>query len=280
MNKDDIIISLLKGIEANILNSGGNQEEIDTGWTFQKSLYSLASKNSTIINKANGNSSIAIGMGTTAIGTASLAEGLQTVANGDYSHAEGQFTRTENTCEHAEGQYNYSNFLSTADSGKTIHSIGIGTSATNRKNGFEVMYNGDVYVYGIGNYDGTNAVASSTSTNKSGIKLQDAIYSIPYINMIAEDPVVILPNRYYNFDTVGDTLNIVKSGEVLEDMVNTYIFKFTISSDVEQFNLTLVEFEELSWFGGSVPTWVPGNTYEISILDNAVCYAEFEPVAV
>ena len=79
----------------------------------------------------------------------SHVEGNENVTDGNNSHAEGYNTRTRNDNEHAEGQYNKSNV-------GTIHSVGIGTSESDRKNAFEIMDNGDIYVIGIGNYDGTN----------------------------------------------------------------------------------------------------------------------------
>ena len=95
------------------------------------------------------------GWGTTANGIAAHAEGEDTQANAECSHAEGWQTRTSNDCEHAEGAFNISHSASTTfgDSGNTIHSIGVGDS-TQRKNAVEVMQNGDVYVKGIGGYDG------------------------------------------------------------------------------------------------------------------------------
>ena len=44
----------------------------------------------------------------------------------------------------------------------TRHSIGIGTSSTNRKNAVEVMDDGRVFVHGIGGYDGTNPDTAKT----------------------------------------------------------------------------------------------------------------------
>lgn len=92
-----------------------------------------------------------------ALRTNSHAEGNETVADGNNSHAEGNNTQTRNNNEHAEGQYNKSNV-------GTIHSVGIGTSKSDRKNAFEIMDNGDVYVIGIGGYDGTNAGVSGVKT--------------------------------------------------------------------------------------------------------------------
>ena len=69
--------------------------------------------------------------------------------NGEASHIEGISSKATNPGEHAEGKYNQSH------EGQTIHSIGIGTSNTNRKNAFEISQNGDIYIYGLGNYNGT-----------------------------------------------------------------------------------------------------------------------------
>ena len=104
-------------------------------------------------NIAVGESSHAEGAGTKAEGNCSHAEGAGTKAEGNCSHAEGYYTKATNEAEHAEGKYNKSN-----SSGTTVtrHSIGIGTSVNDRKNAFEVMQNGDAYLYGAGGYDGTN----------------------------------------------------------------------------------------------------------------------------
>lgn len=82
------------------------------------------------------------------------AEGAECIASGKQSHAEGYYTETKNKAEHAEGKYN----LSTLN--KTLSSIGFGNENA-RKNAFEVDVNGNVYIYGIGNYDGTNISASN-----------------------------------------------------------------------------------------------------------------------
>ena len=109
--------------------------------------------------KANGNASHAEGYGNTTIGDHSHAEGHCTKAYGPHSHVEGNHTKTSNDAEHAEGQYNQSH------EGKTIHSIGIGTNSEDvlyRKNAFEVMQDGSIYVYRLGNYDGSTLANAST----------------------------------------------------------------------------------------------------------------------
>lgn len=104
--------------------------------------------------EATGYYSHAEGSSTEAIGNSSHAEGTSTVASGSATHAEGYYTIAKNSYEHAGGFYNLSHSGSST-SAQTIHSIGVGTSAT-RKNAFEVMKNGDVYCNGIGGYSGTS----------------------------------------------------------------------------------------------------------------------------
>ena len=95
---------------------------------------------------------------TVASGDASHAEGRFTTASGKWSHAEGYGTIAKNDSEHAEGIYNVSNIGT--PSNKTRHSVGIGTSDTDRKNAHEIMFNGKHYILGIGGYDGTNPANS------------------------------------------------------------------------------------------------------------------------
>lgn len=110
---------------------------------------------------AEGMCSHSEGQATHSKGDASHSEGASTIANGTGSHTEGGFTIANNNAEHAEGMFNKSNSGETpAD--KTRHSIGIGTSDSDRKNAVEVMQNGDHYIIGIGGYDGTNYSSAQT----------------------------------------------------------------------------------------------------------------------
>lgn len=135
------------------------------------------------VTEATGTASHAEGMGSfygtknTASGEASHAEGSMTTASGSHSHAEGHYTRTQNQAEHAEGANNLShkNSNSFGDSGNTIHSVGIGTVGSQTlKNAVEVMQNGDMYLYGVGGYVGTD-----TKVQNNTIKtLQEYIASL------------------------------------------------------------------------------------------------------
>lgn len=95
------------------------------------------------------------------------SEGYMTEAAGLASHAEGDTTYTQNIGEHAQGRGNKSHKDSDGfgSAGNTIHSIGIAQNnqdISTFKNAVEVMQNGDVYIIGIGGYDGTNIDTAQT----------------------------------------------------------------------------------------------------------------------
>ena len=117
------------------------------------------------VNAATGNSSHVEGWYTKAKGEGSHAEGYSTTAAGSYSHVEGMITTTQNRSEHAEGYSNVSHKASDTygDAGNTQHSVGISEDSNNRKNAFEIMQNGDMYVYGIGGYVGTNTTVQDST---------------------------------------------------------------------------------------------------------------------
>lgn len=94
-------------------------------------------------------------------GTAAHAEGYQTKALGNHSHAEGYATMATNPNEHAQGIYNVSHEHYLPELA-TAFSIGFGNSEGARKNAVEVMKNGDVYIFGIGGYDGSNIESAKT----------------------------------------------------------------------------------------------------------------------
>ncbi len=160
----------------------GTASHVEGNNTIAYGHYAHAEGNTT---RAIGANSHTEGAETTAIGDRSHAEGSGSVAIGNYSHTEGRLTKTSsvaahaegintaatNEAEHAEGKYNVSN-TGSEEKDKTISSIGIGESNIDRKNAFEVMQNGDMYVYGLGDYDGTNAV-NSNFEGKIGQTLQE-----------------------------------------------------------------------------------------------------------
>ncbi len=108
---------------------------------------------------------------TSASGAHAHAEGYETTALGNDSHVEGNHTITNNFGEHAEGCFNVSHMNSETygDALNTQHSIGIGTAEVDpegkfigTKNALEIMQNGDVYIIGIGGYNGKNIESAKT----------------------------------------------------------------------------------------------------------------------
>ena len=100
------------------------------------------------INMNGGSSSSSIVKNGDGENSAVLAGDTQK-ANGAYSFSEGQHTVANNRSEHAMGEYNESHKVndSFGNEGNTLFSIGNGTSESTRKNAFEVMQNGDIYIY-------------------------------------------------------------------------------------------------------------------------------------
>lgn len=116
-----------------------------------------SSHNEGYMTKAYGDWSHAEGGESNARGEGSHAEGTWTTTMGVSSHAEGTWTKTNNEGEHAEGIFNVSHTDENKEAGKcTIHSVGIGSYTEGGRNAIEIMRNGDIYVKGIGEYDGTS----------------------------------------------------------------------------------------------------------------------------
>lgn len=121
---------------------------------------------STLHNLASGQGSHVEGIGTRATNSGAHAEGYGSqqapnIASAYGAHAEGCLTIAQNQGEHAEGNCNVSHKASdtAGNAGNTQHSIGIAfgdNTGVYRKNAIEVMQNGDMYVLGVGGYQGTN----------------------------------------------------------------------------------------------------------------------------
>lgn len=116
---------------------------------------------------ASGKYSHVEGSGCQALENMDHAEGWQTIARGNSSHAEGSTTIAYTAASHAEGYHTSTppnglfgahaegiyNFYYMSDA---ISCIGIGSSENNRRNAMTVVHSGDVFIYGIGGYDGQN----------------------------------------------------------------------------------------------------------------------------
>lgn len=179
----------------------------------------------------------------------SHAEGFKTLSMGQHSHAQGVCTVTSNEAEHAEGMFNKSN-TGSEEKDITLSSIGIGSSGEDRKNAVEVMQNGDIYVYGLGNYTGTNPSEASTlqtvidnlngSSGTSGscditVATDSALggIKIGYEQTGKNYPVVLDPNSNQAYVNVPwtDTKNTAGSSDSTD---NLYIIGATSQDDNPQ----------------------------------------------
>lgn len=186
----------------------------------------LTTKSQGIASHAEGNQNTAVGnyshvegQTTKANGACSHAEGSETIATGNCAHAEGLGTFTQNEAEHAEGRYNVSHKTSEVfgDAGNTQHSIGIGQSMTAEgpryKNAVEIMQNGDAYLLGLGNYDGTNPTNADSVQTIITSKLNKTIINIVDIYNVTDaekDSIYAQKDNIYNTVIVSDgvTYNI------------------------------------------------------------------------
>ena len=89
-----------------------------------------------------------------------IVVGMYNSASGDESAVFGNHNQSTQSYELVTGRFNLSNSNSTM--GNTAFTIGGGTSASARKNLFEVRTTGSVFINGMGNYDGTNGNNSAT----------------------------------------------------------------------------------------------------------------------
>lgn len=70
------------------------------------------------------------------------------------------------------------------------------------------------------------------------------------------------------------SLNITKGNDI-EGITNLYLIRFVAGENLQ---VSFTGFD-LLWYGGSIPTWNAGSTYEINIVDNLALWAEFTPSA-
>jgi len=130
---------------------GGGEDNVQADWNISDS-----SSDAYIKNKPD--VSVGAGQNSVGIGNFSISE-----LKGQYSVGAGNFTQTRNLGEVAFGKYNKSNKANDTfgNAGNTLFSVGNGDYIP-RKNALEIMQNGDLYAYGIGNYDGKNYSSAYT----------------------------------------------------------------------------------------------------------------------
>jgi hypothetical protein len=188
-------------------------------------------------------------------GASSHSEGRGTLSLGVNSHAEGHATYTRNASEHAEGRNNVSHSASTTygDSGNTQHSVGIGTSYSGSKNAFEIMQNGDMYVYGLGGYNGKDYATATTLQNVVSPKV-----------VTSKPSTGFLPNVLYNLGTISGSQTFTLAAPVDSTVINHYYWTFDTGTSAP----TITWPSGITkWYGGSTPTVSANGHYEVSVLN-------------
>lgn len=151
-------------------------------------------------------------------------------AKGVGSHVEGIGTVALNDAEHTQGKFNVSHkdtsVFGSADN--TIHSIGIGTGDSSRANAVEVMQNGDVYITGIGSYDGSNYLNASTlqevvNAGGSGGGSTDIMTNITYAALKnLRDTSALTPGMQYritDYECTTTQSNTSTAGHIFDIIV-------------------------------------------------------------
>lgn len=219
--------------------------------------YSCAEGNQTT---ADGEGAHAEGMGGTAEGDGAHAEGFGTLARNQAAHAEGLYTETNHIGEHAEGNYNLSNSGNTGAE-NTLHSVGFGyrdvpAHRTVRKNAHEIMENGDHYIYGIGGYDGTNAISEDV------FPLADILPKVAYIPT----------NKINTSITVNEYNNIISSNFI--KVQNFGIFNklsyYDVAEYIDTFEILLgSDFDSIGSCFGDISI---NRTYSIESAELVILY--------
>ena len=192
---------------------------------------------------ASGNYSHAEGYNTTASGNDSHSEGNLSTASGSYSHAEGDHTEAFGASEHSEGKYNKS-YKSTSASVRVIHSVGIGSAESDRKNAHEIKINGDHYVYGVGGYNGTNSDTAQTLQTVLS-NLGPNIIEVPELSADYNIPANATNREFLYIINIGATL-------------------YSVTGDAS-----------IKWAGGVTPTASANSILVVSVLNNLATWQTF-----
>lgn len=158
-------------------------------------------------------------------GLGSVVEGYHCCANGQGSHAEGYDTQTSNSYEHASGQSNlpFSTYINNSYV-KTTFTHGIGDSS-DRKNAITILDNGDIYIYGVGDYNGKYPENSKS--------LQSVLGDL------SDDPPVKLSDYKDDEEVIAAALNDLNSRIIsLKADVNSLLITIVINGNVDNGDVT------------------------------------------
>ena len=185
------------------------------------------------------------GVTTTAGAMGSHTEGFgsKTEYTALFSHAEGIETITNNYGEHAEGKYNISiatNKAATPQVIGTIHTIGIGTDETHRKNAVRVDNDGSVYLAAIRKNDdkyynpcGYEGIETEDTLNENEISIQEILATshIKWVSTTYDEIKNLVENKSLIpgvFYRITDYNTIVNSSEYEQNYISSEMNPFDV----------------------------------------------------
>lgn len=207
------------------LTNYATKSDLDSAgvWKNQNGVTYLKDDDST--DHGYGSGSVVEGYHCRANAQGSHAEGSNTTAGGNYSHAEGYDTQTYNDYEHASGQSNMPIATYVNNSYiKTTFTHGIGDSS-DRKNAIAIFDNGDIYVYGVGDYNGKYPENSKS--------LQSVLGDF------SDDPPVKLSNYKDDEEVIAAALNDLNSRIIsLKADIDSLLITIVINGDTNNGDVT------------------------------------------
>ena len=219
------------------------------GSTTQAGFSASLGNNSVSLGRNNltvGPQSVSIGMRNLSIGNHAVAIGGYNIARGHDSVAMGQGCITNNTGTSASNRGEFACGRFNKSVSDTQFSLGIGTSATKRKNALEIKTNGKHYIYGVGGYDGTNpnnsndiaTVLSNISKDIDGIRPSNMV-EIDYNGLkYLRDNSKLVPGGYYRITdyVTTTTQNNTDSAGNLFDVIVLALNENTLSEEAYAIN--------------------------------------------
>lgn len=101
--------------------------------------------------------------------------------------------------------------------------------------------------------------------------------AIKKVALEGDTSYTINPNEYNILNDLDYDVVINMGDEIDPSVVSMYIVRLTIATGLT--DLPSVEFngwKNLKWYTGTVPTYVAGGTYEITIIDSVALWTEVQ----
>ena len=118
-----------------------------------------------------------------------------------------------------------------------------------------------------------NKITNSSEKYPSSLAVKNYVDNEVLTDIIefTESSITIEPNKIYIKNNGAVTSLTVIKGTDISSKLNHYFIQFKVDDNC---SITWSGFS-LTWYGGNVPTWTSGKTYEASIINDLALYNEF-----